>query len=69
MENETVQLQNYWCQKCFKNIEATGDECPACFDKMLSPATIKGFGSLAIIGGIGLLITIGFCLEFSLEQH
>ena len=59
MTNET---ENYWCRKCFKNIESAGEECPICGDKMFSSATIKGFGLLAIIGGIGLLITAGFCL-------
>lgn len=59
MTNET---EVYWCRKCFENIEATGEECPVCGDKMFSPATIKGFGLLVIIGGIGLLITTGFCL-------
>ncbi|MEK7724670.1 MAG: hypothetical protein AAB336_10005 [Acidobacteriota bacterium] len=59
MNNET---ENYWCRKCFKNIEATGEECPVCGDKMFSPATIKGFGLLAIIGGFVFLITTGFCL-------
>ncbi len=62
MENQTIQLQNYWCRKCFKNIEATCEECPICGDKMFSPATIKAFVLLATIGGIGLLITTGFCL-------
>jgi hypothetical protein len=62
MENQTVQSQNYWCRKCFKNIEATGEECPICGHKMLSIAAIKGMGAALAFAGIGLAATMGFCL-------